>query len=51
MDSIIKDISEFKGLDIYNQYANDEVYFQFFTLFKKYFFDKYVKNALGIFET
>ena len=37
MDSIIKDISEFKGLDIYNQYANDEVYFQFFTLFKKYF--------------
>ena len=51
MDSIIKDISEFKGLDIYNQYANDEVYFQFFTLFKKYFFDKYVKNAQAIFDT
>lgn len=51
MDSIIKDISEFKGLDIYNQYANDEVYFNFFTLFKKYFFDKYVKNAQAIFDT
>ena len=51
MDSIIKDISEFKGLDIYNQYANDEVYYQFFTLFKKYFFDKYVKNAQAIFDT
>lgn len=51
MDSIIKDISEFKGLDIYNQYANDEVYFQFFTLFKKYFFDKYIKNAQAIFDT
>lgn len=51
MDSIIKDISEFKGLDIYNQYANDEVYYQFFTLFKQYFFDKYVKNAQAIFDT
>lgn len=51
MDSIIKDISEFKGLDIYNQYANDEVYFQFFTLFKQYFFDKYIKNAQAIFDT
>lgn len=50
MDSIIKDISEFKGLDIYNQYANDEVYYQFFTLFKQYFFDKYVKNAQTIFD-
>ncbi|WP_289748617.1 hypothetical protein [Helicobacter bilis] len=50
MDSIITDIRELQGLKIYNQYANDEVYFQFFTLFKQYFFDKYVKNAQTIFD-
>lgn len=51
MDSIITDIRELQGLKIYNQYANDEVYYQFFTLFKQYFFDKYVKNAQTIFDT
>lgn len=50
MDSLIKDISELKGLEIYNQYANDEVYYNFFKMFKQYFYDKYIKNAQNIFN-
>lgn len=51
MDKKIEHINELQGFQIYNQYANDTVYFEFFKVVKQFFYDKYIQSAQNIFDT